>query len=60
MNDGTTAGSLPNGVAWTLGSVSVALGVTVSEWYGAGAVGSVVATLVLMSVLALGYERIVE
>ncbi|MFH5844290.1 hypothetical protein [Haladaptatus sp. CMAA 1909] len=56
MNADTTTGRLPSRVAWTVATVSVVIGIAVSEYLGAGLAGNVLATLVLMAVLALAYE----
>jgi hypothetical protein len=58
MNTDTTTGSLPSLVAWVLGATSVVLGVTASDSLGTGRVGAVLATFVLMGVLALSYEAV--
>lgn len=58
MNEDTATGSLPPRVAWSLGTISVVLGVTASEYLGTGPIGAVFATLVLMGGLALAYEAV--
>jgi len=58
MNTDTATGSLPSRVASVLGATSVVLGVTASDYLGTGRVGAVVATFVLMGMLALGYEAV--
>lgn len=47
---------LPSHIAWALGSTSVVIGVALSEYMGSGPIVAVVATAVLMLVLALAYE----
>lgn len=56
MNTTTTTKRLPSRVAWVLGSVSLVLAVTASEYLGAGPIGAVVGTAVLMLVLARVYK----
>lgn len=58
MNTDTATGSLPSRVASVLGAMSLILGITASDYLGTGRVGAVLATLVLMGVLALGYEAV--
>ena len=60
MNTDTATGTLPTRIASVLGATSVVLGVTTSDYLGTGRVGAVLATFVLMGVLALGYEAIVS
>lgn len=55
-----TAQRLPPRVSWMLGAISLVLGVGASGYLEAGAFGAVVATGVLMLVLALAYEFVTE
>ncbi len=56
MDSSASSKRLPSRVAWVLGSISVVLGVTASDYLEAGPLVAVAATAVLMLVLALAYE----
>lgn len=56
MTTNTATKRLPPLVAGILISISLALGVTASNYLETGTVGAVVGTFVFMLILALGYE----